>query len=124
MSKYQIAKIQRITPRHVRKIYQRFKGVKNQKLKLCGCKPKPISEREKKIIIRSYKEYLMCAVRLEKLLKEKGIHIPHNKIHKILKREGLARDEPKKKNQRKWVRYDRKHSNSLWHADWFELNGE
>ena len=124
LSKYQIAKIQRITPQHVRRIYKRFLGVINPKLKPCGCKPKSISEQEKKIIIRSYKEYHMCAVRLETLLREKGIIMSHNKIHKILKKEGLAKDEPKKKNQRKWVRYERKHSNSLWHVDWFELDGE
>lgn len=39
---------------------------------------------------------------------------------------GLAKDEPKKKNQRKckWVRYERRHSNSLWHADWTEKDGK
>jgi len=29
-------------------------------------------------------------------------------------------DEYNKKKQRKWVRYERKHSKSLWHMDWFE----
>ena len=124
LSIYRISKVQKITPQHTRKVYKKFKGVKNPKLKPCGCKPKPISEQEKKIIIRTYNEMQVGAVNLEVALNERGVHIPHNKIHRILKKEGLAKDEPKKKNQRKWVRYERKHSNSLWHADWFELDGE
>lgn len=36
----------------------------------------------------------------------------------------MARTEPKKSRQRKWVRYERQHSNSLWHTDWFELGGK
>jgi len=124
LSTYKIAKIQRITPRHARRIYKRFRGIQKPRLKPCGCKPKPINEEEKKIIIRAYNEMQVGAVNLEVSLRERGILMSHNKIHKILKKEGLAKDEPKKKNQRKWVRYERKHSNSLWHADWFELDGE
>ncbi len=32
--------------------------------------------------------------------------------------EGLSRREPKKSQQRKWVRYEREFSNLLWHADY------
>ena len=124
LSIYKISKIQRITPQHTRKVYKRIREVQKPRLKPCGCKPKTISEEEKKIIIKAYNEMQVGAVNLEVSLRERGIIMPHNKIHRILKKEGLAKDEPKKKNQRKWVRYERKHSNSLWHADWFELDGE
>ncbi|EMR74774.1 integrase family protein [Thermoplasmatales archaeon SCGC AB-540-F20] len=60
------------------------------------------------------------AIALEKILDVRGIHIPHNRIHRILKEEGLARDEPHKQRRRKWIRYERRYSNSLWHADWFK----
>ncbi|MEM3042859.1 MAG: IS481 family transposase, partial [Thermoplasmata archaeon] len=61
---------------------------------------------------------------LEKAIEsEEGINIPHNRIHRILKENGLAKDEPRKQRRRKWVRYERKHSNSLWHADWVEIGG-
>jgi hypothetical protein len=43
-----------------------------------------------------------------------------DKISEDQKEEGMAMDEYNKKKQRKWVRYERKHSNSLWHMDWFE----
>ncbi|MEM4730087.1 MAG: DDE-type integrase/transposase/recombinase, partial [Thermoplasmata archaeon] len=64
------------------------------------------------------------AFTLEKAIEgEEGLHIPHNRIHRILKENGLAKDEPRKQRRRKWVRYERKHSNSLWHADWVEIGG-
>ncbi len=42
----------------------------------------------------------------------------HNKIHTVLREHGLAKREPKKARRRKWVRYEREHSMSLWHTDW------
>lgn len=42
----------------------------------------------------------------------------HNKIHAVLWEHGLARREPKKSKRRKWVRYERRHSITLWHTDW------
>ncbi len=79
LSIYQIARIQKITPRHVRRIHKRFNGVDNPVLKPCGSKPKRITEEEKKIVIDSYNGLHMGAVRLGSVLKERGIHISHNK---------------------------------------------
>jgi putative transposase len=124
LSVYRIARIQRITPQHARRVYKKYNGVKNPVLLPCGCKPKRITDGERKIVIGSYKEMHMSAVRLEAILKTKGIFMPHNRIHRILKEEGLAKNEPNKQRQRKWVRYERRHSNSLWHADWFEHDSE
>ena len=59
----------------------------------------------------------------EKIEDTTGIHIPHNTIHGILRDEGLALKQPKKSRQRKWVRYERKHSNSLWHTDYKQIHG-
>ena len=39
-----------------------------------------------------------------------------------MKSNGLASDEPKKKGRRKWVRYEREHSNSMWHTDYKQLD--
>lgn len=48
--------------------------------------------------------------------------IPHNIIHKILRYKGLASEQPKKQRKRKWVRYERTYSNSMWHTDWKQLD--
>lgn len=70
------------------------------------------------------KKHPICAVYIEQLLEFKGKkHISHNKIHRILKETGMAKTEPKKSKKRKWVRYERRHSNSLWHSGWTEVDG-
>ena len=49
---------------------------------------------------------------------------PHNRIHKFLVEAGLAKEEPKEKRRRKpYVRYEREHSMSAAHIDWFEKDG-
>jgi len=75
-------------------------------------------------VLETRQQHPLSAVTLEKILHEQGIHIGHNRIHKILKQEGLAKDEPHKQKRRKWVRYERRYSNSLWHVDWFEQTRE
>ena len=77
------------------------------------------------MVLTLREEHPICAVYLEKLLDDVGYHIPHNRIHRILCDFGLASPEPKKQKRRKpWIRYEREHSNSLWHVDWFEREGE
>ena len=34
-----------------------------------------------------------------------------------MKSMGMTRDEPRKRLRWKWVRYERKYSNSFWHSD-------
>jgi putative transposase len=124
-SVYRIAKTMDITPQWARKIH-RFFHKTNRYLypKKPGRKPKPVSEQEKRIVLEIRNHHPLSAVTLEKILDEQGVHISHNRIHKILKKEGLAKDEPHKQRRRKWVRYERRYSNSLWHADWFEEHQE
>ena len=59
------------------------------------------------------------AVRLHGIIQAStGIDIPCNIIHKMLRDEDLASENPKKSRRRKWVRFERTHSNSMWHTDY------
>lgn len=123
MGFYTIAKLQGITSRHARRVHRKYKCVKDPALQSCGRKPKPVSEEERKLVIKTCKEYLVGATMIELILDEKGVHIPHNRIHRILLEEGLAQQEKNKQRRRRWVRYERKHSLSLKHTDWAEYKG-
>jgi len=124
-SVYRIAKLQNVTPRWVREIYRRYKETGEYPYpNKPGRKPSLISDEERRIVLEIRKQHPVCAVTLEKILDREGIHIPHNRIHRTLKEEGLSRNEPKKQKRRKWIRYERRHSNSLWHGDWFEYRGK
>lgn len=122
ISAYRIAKIQKISQRYAWMLYRRYQETGEYPYpKRPGRKPRPITEQERKDVKDMKKEHpLSGACTLERLLRKVGKHIPHNRIHRILKEEGLAKDEPRKQKRRKWVRYERRHSNSLWHTDWFE----
>jgi putative transposase len=77
-----------------------------------------ITNKEMSAVIGTYKEYPCSAVVLENILdKRYGIKIPHNRIHKILKNHRLASNDTNKQKRRKWVKYERRHSMSLWYTD-------
>jgi putative transposase len=117
-----IARQQEISERHVRRVAKRFKNVEPE-FKPCGRKSKPISDEERSSVLQAYQEIHSSAVMIEQYLDEKGIHIGHNRIHKILLEAKLAKEEDRKKRRRTWVRYERKYSNSLWHTDWTDYRG-
>ena len=118
-----IAQTQNITKQHAYRVAKKFKN-KEPEFKRCGRKPREMTDEERKIVLQTYKEIRSSAVMIEQYLDEKGIHIGHNRIHKILLEAKLAKEEDRKKRRRSWVRYERKHSNSLWHTDWTEYKGK
>ncbi len=122
LSIWTIAQTQKITPQHVCRVYRKFKN-KEPEFKKPGRKPRKITDEERKIVLQTYKEIRASATMIEQYLDEKGIHINHNRIHKILLEAKFAKEEDKKKHRRTWVRYERKHSLSLGHTDWFEYKG-
>jgi transposase InsO family protein len=85
-----------------------------------GRKPRLITKGEKELVKKTHKEYLASATMIEQILDEKGKHINHNRVHKILLKAGLAKPNLKKKKKRKYKCYERKHSLSLVHTDWAE----
>lgn len=118
-----IAKQQKITPKWARELPRKYRG-KEITLKKPGRKTKPIPTDERKLVIDTYNEYLVSATMIERILDEKGKHIGHNKIHRILLEAKLAKREENKQKRRKYRCYQRKHSNSLWHTDWFQYRGK
>jgi putative transposase len=122
---YRIAKLQEITPQWTRQLYQCYQESSEYPYpKRPGRKPSAISDEEKQIVLETYHNHPLAAVTLEKILAEQQIHIGHNRIHRILKEAGLAKDEPHKQRRRSYVRYERRFSNGLWHADWFEKQNQ
>jgi len=121
-SAYRIAKIMGVTPRWVREIYRVHQQTGQYPYPgKPGRKPRLVSIEERRLILDVRSDHpISGAVAVEKILDSKGFHIGHNRIHKFLKEEGFAKEEPHKQKRRKWIRYERRYSNSLWHADWFE----
>ena len=75
------------------------------------------------VVISARHKYACGAVKLEERIRgDTGIHIPHMTIHSILAEDDYILRTPKKSRQHKWVRYERKHSNSMWHANYKQID--
>jgi putative transposase len=120
----EIALIQRVSRRRVEQIWQAYKrdGVITTLKKPGRPRKEPLSAEDVRLILRVHDEFKVNALTLEKVLKHNyGKSIPHNRIHEVLRETGRAMPQPNKQRRRKWVRYEREHSMSLWHADWKPL---
>ncbi len=119
-----IADIFKTTPRRVQQIYLQYKTTKKIPiLKTLGWPRKPIISQEIELVKQTQKKYHANALYLEKyILKLHNTKINHNRIHKIMLDEGLSVEQPRKKMRRKWIRYKREYSNSLWHTDWHTIH--
>jgi len=120
---YKIGKEHGVSARWVRHLAAFFKenGRVPQALP-CGRKKQPITQDEIQIVKDAYEIYHSCAVRLESCLDEfMDLNMPHNKIHRIMRSLKLAKRHRKKSQRRKWIRFERYKSNSLWHIDWSKL---
>jgi len=83
---------------------------------------KELDEDEMELIRTAVRESNMRGANALRLYLKKyyRVNIGHNKIHAFLISEGIAKEDPKKKKQRKYCRYEREHSFSLVHLDWHE----
>lgn len=88
------------------------------RLKRPGPKPKPCRIREQ-VIAASRKIGGSATVIGSYLRSKRGLRVDNNLIHTILLEEGMAKEEPGKKGRKKWVRYEREHSLSAVHMDWY-----
>jgi putative transposase len=87
-----------------------------------GRKRKDIHEETKFLILTSFHDYKIGPAHLEKKIEEiHRIHIPHNTIYRVLLNHGYIAVNPRKRKQRKWVRFEREHSLALWQGDWKEV---
>ena len=122
-SVYHIAKQQGITPRYARILMKKYGDVPLYKIRvgISGRPPSPIDENEREMVLKLQDRMPLGADKMEKYHQILGIpRIPHNRIQRILKEAGLTTPIEKKIRRKKWVRYERYRSNSLWHTDFTE----
>ena len=120
---YQVRKIAGVSIRRVNQVWTEYKhtGEIPKIGKKAGRPPRPILKKEINMVSETYKKYRVSASTIEKLIeRDFGIHIPHNHIHKIMVNPGLAKQIGKKHIRKKnWIRYERRHSLTAVHIDWY-----
>lgn len=81
-----------------------------------------IPEEDERIVLQAFQTYKVGARRLESIIRaDYKRHIPHNRIHVVLLKHGLAKPNRNKQKRRKpWVRFERDHSLTTVQMDWHE----
>ena len=120
---YQARKIADISIRRVNQVYKQYLlteqipeiGKKN------GRPARPIEDWEIQTVKEAFEKYSVSASMLMKLIeRDYGKHINHNRVHRILLELGMAKKKDKKDIRKKnWIRYERRHSLTAVHIDWY-----
>ncbi len=116
---YALSRIYGVSDRWVRELRRRFlAGEALPGLGRVGRPPRTITAEERAFILRAEDEERLNPVTLEKAIERRhGIHIPHDRLWRVLKEDGRVADSPAKQRRRAWVRFERRFSNSLWQMD-------
>ena len=107
-----------VTPRHVRRLWAEFCAAGSPHIpKMPGLPATRPSSDEVQLVLDEYKRedagVLHTAMNLRK-----DYDIIYAKVYQVMKENGLVVLSAAKSRRRKWIRYERKHSNSMWHTDW------
>ena len=84
----------------------------------CGRRPHVFTSEEIEAVIAGRQKYRACDTTLAALLKPDGVVLSHNQIYRVLKAKGLIHSLKNKRKRKDWIRFERKHSLSLWQTDW------
>ena len=115
-----------ITIRYIQKLWARFKNTPKGKIvfpaRIGRPHRGPPTRNEQSIVLDARHKIPGGANRIWRHLKSVGISIPKGVIHAILRESSEAVKHKNKQKRRKWIRYERKHSNSMWHTDYKQLD--
>jgi len=120
---YQARKIAGISIRRVNQVYKQYLLTEQipEIGKTNGRPARPIESWEIQTVKEVFEKYSVSASMLMKLIeRDYGKHINHNRIHRILLELGMAKKKGKKDIRKKdWIRYERRHSLTAVHIDWY-----
>jgi len=124
---YQARKIAGVSIRRVNQVWKQYQlaGKIPEIGKNNGRPIKPIEEWEINMVKQAYEKYRVSASTLEKLIeRDHKKHISHRRIHKILLDLRYAKKKDKRDIRKKeWIRYERRHSLTAVHIDWYCIKG-
>ena len=106
-----------ISTRHVRRLWPRYAATGSLPvIKSAGRPAAKISDEDVRRVLDAYGNEGVGVGRVAKALRHQNIS--GRTVYKVMKEHGLVEPCPTKSKKRKWVRYERLHSNSMWHTDW------
>ena len=76
------------------------------------------------LVVNDWKKNKCGARKLHAILKRKGFNVSRRKIEQVLIKEGFQKPFPKRKNPRKYKRYEWPLPNYMWHTDWHVIKAK
>ena len=121
-----IAESMGITVRYVQKLWTRFKNTPKDKIMFPAPMGRPRrgapTRSEQSAVLAARRALKSGASRLWDRIRRSDVVIPKGVVHAILRESGDAVPHKRKQGRRKWIRYERKHTNSMWRTDYKQLD--
>ena len=119
VSPSQIARDLGITARHVRRLWARFLKTGTTRARM-GRPRTHATASQIRLVTGAHRMRPAGVVRTARGLR-KNHDISYCAVYRILKKNGAVVASAAKSRRRKWVRYERRYSNAMWHVDWHEM---
>ena len=108
-----------ISPQYVRRLWIQFQSTGTiPVLHKAGRPKKAIIQGMITEVLDHYDKMPAGVVRLACRIRETNQEISFRDAYSIMKSENMVTPSPAKSRKRKWVRYERRYSNAMWHVDW------
>ena len=117
-----IAEEMKISQRRVQQIWAMYRATgKLPTLKRPGRPEIRPTKEQIDAVLTSHREMPAGVTRAAKYLHHKGMRISKKMVYKIMKENNMVIPSTAKSRRRKWIRYERKYSNAMWHTDWHAM---
>ncbi len=117
MSARQIARELGISDRYVRKIWARFRSSGTILPRSGAGRPGVDTDPgDVKAVLDAYTQMPSGAERLALRMRAAGRQTSYHAVYRIMKAEGITDSSPGRSRQLKWLRYERRYSNAMWHT--------
>ena len=121
----EIAASMKVSPRHVRRIYKAFQDagcdMDATRLKRPGRPAKQPSAGTVAEVLGACEAGGIGVVQTARRLRTACRDISYNTVYRIMKGRGLVVPSRAKSKRRRWVRYERRYSNAMWHVDYHTM---
>ncbi len=114
----QIARDLGITARHVRRLGQ-VPTIRTTRMKM-GRPHVPTTSAQIRLVTEAHRDDPVGVLRTAKRLSDNH-DISYRAVYRIMKKNGMVAPSAAKSKKRKYVRFERKYSNAMWHVDWHTM---
>ena len=112
-----------VTQRQVQRLQAEYLKTKTVHIQRPAGRPKSHGPSDEKIktVLDAHHLKPDGVVRTANLLKGEGHNISYYHVYDIMKSNNLVVNSPAKSRKRKWILFERLHSNAMWHADLYTM---